>query len=128
MKLITYRALIILFAIGLCADVLAEEKKEYPHISFVGPGGGKDPVSRDQFVILVIEGPFISYDTNPIPSAGVVEYVNNLLKVKNVSYIGVHTREGIKYGDVVRAIDTLRKTNAKEVGVSMIELPVGREP
>lgn len=55
-----------------------------------------------------------------------VEYVNTLLKTKDVSYIGVYTREGVKYGDVVRAVDVLRKTNAKNIGISMTELPAGR--
>lgn len=128
MKQMTYRTLIAIFAIGLCAEVLAEEKPAYPNISFVGPGSGKKTVSRDQFVLLVVEGPFISYESQPIPSAGLVDYVNNLLKIKNVSYLGVHAREGVKYGDIIRAIDLLRKTEAKDIGVSLIELPAGREP
>ena len=128
MKLMTPRLLIALFAIGLCADVLAEEKRAYPQISFCGPGAGKTPVSRADFIILVVEGPTISYEASPIASTTVVEYVNNLLKIKNVSYLGVYIREGTKYGDVVRAIDTLRLTDAKNVGVSMVEIPVGREP
>jgi len=33
-----------------------------------------------------------------------------------------------KYGDLVRAIDVLRQTDAKNIGVSMKELPAGREP
>lgn len=121
------RALLAVVVAGLSADVLAEEKSEYPRVSLVGPGSGKNPVSRDQFILLVVEGPFISYEANPIPSEGAVDYINNLLKAKGVSYIGVHSREGVKYGDVVRAIDVLRKTNAKDIGVSMIELPAGRQ-
>jgi hypothetical protein len=128
MKLLTYRILTAVFAIGLCAEVLAEEKPAYPNIYFVGPGSGKKTISRDQFVLLVVEGPFITYEKQPIPNTGVVDYVNNLLKIKKVSYIGVHSREGVKYGDLIRAIDVLRKTNAKDIGVSMIELPAGREP
>ena len=77
---------------------------------------------------MVIEGPHISYETNQIPGTEVVEYVNKLLEVKNVSYIGVYTREGTKYGDVVRALDVLRGTKAKNIGLSMTELPLGREP
>jgi hypothetical protein len=128
MKSNTYRALLAVFAIGLGADVPAAEKRDYPQISLVGPGAGKNPVSRDQFVILVIEGPYISSDAKPIESAGVVDYVNTLLKIKNVSYLGVYMREGAKYGDLVRALDLLRKTNAKNIGVSMVEIPAGREP
>ena len=108
--------------------MLAQEKQDYPRISLCGPGGSKNPISRDEFIILVIEGPNLFYDTNPIPNADVVEFVNKLLKVKDVSYIGVYTREGTKFGQVVQALDILRKTNAKNIGVSMAELPVGRDP
>ena len=128
MKLTKYPTLLAVFAFSLCAAVRAEDKPTYPNISFVGPGSGKTTISRDQFVLLVVEGPYLSYEGQPVPSAGVVDYVNNLLKIKRVSYIGVHSREGAKYGDVVRALDLLRKTNAKDIGVSMIELPAGREP
>lgn len=123
-----YTTLIALIAVGSLADVRAADKSEFPRIAFVGPGSSAKPVPRDQFVLLVVEGPFISYEGQPIPSSGVVDYVNNLLKLKSVSYLGVHSREGVKYGEVVRALDILRKTNAKDIGVSMIELPVGREP
>jgi hypothetical protein len=128
MKLNPLRTLLAVLALGVCAEVLAQEKRDYPQISLVGPGGGKTPVSRDQFLILVIEGPYISYETKPIGAAGVVDFVNTLLKTKNVSYIGVYTREGVKYGDLIRALDALRKTNATNIGVSMLELPAGREP
>lgn len=120
--------LMAVLAVGLCSDVLAQENGEFPHIGLVGPGAGKTPVSRDQFVILVVEGPYLSYEKNQIPEGGVVEYVNALLKAKDVSYIGIYTREGVKYGDVVRAVDELRKTNAKNIGISMTELPSGRTP
>lgn len=128
MKLMTFRILIAVFAIGLYGDVFAAEKQEYPQISLCGPGGGRTPPDRDEFIILVIDGPTISSDTKPIPSAEVVEYVNKLLELKKVSYIGVYTREGTKYGDVVQAIDILRGTKAKNIGLSMKEIPVGREP
>jgi len=120
--------LIALFALGLCADVLAQEKQEFPRISLCGPGGGKNPVNPDEFIILVIEGPNLFYDTNPIPGADAVGFVNKLLKTKGVSYIGVYTREGTKFGQVVQALDVLRKTDAKNIGVSMTELPMGRDP
>lgn len=54
--------------------------------------------------------------------------MNNLLKLNKGSYLGVYSREGVKYGDVLRAIDVLRKTDAKDIGFSMIEVPAGREP
>ncbi|MEO6995047.1 MAG: hypothetical protein ABI273_15680 [Lacunisphaera sp.] len=123
-----YRILMALLAIGLCSDGLAQENGEFPRIGLVGKGAGKTPVNPDQFVILVVEGPYLSYEKNQIPEGGVVEYVNALLKTKNVSYIGIYTREGVKYGDVVRAVDELRKTNAKNIGISMTELPAGRNP
>jgi len=128
MKLMTHRMLLAVFAIGLCADVLAEEKQEYPRISLSGPGGGPSPIGREELIMLVVDGPTLSYDKNPIASTEAVEYVNKLLEVKNVSYIGVYTREGTKYGDVVRALDVLRGTKAKNIGLSMKELPLGREP
>ena len=39
-----------------------------------------------------------------------------------------YAREGIKYGDLVKAIDALRKTDAKDIAVSTVELAMGREP
>jgi hypothetical protein len=63
-----------------------------------------------------------------VPDDGLVEYVNNVLKVKGVSYLAVYVREGVKYGDVMKAIDALRKTTAKDIGVSTVELANGREP
>jgi hypothetical protein len=120
--------LIAFFALGLCAHSLADEKPAYPHIAFVGPGSGNKAVSRDQLVLLVVEGPYISCEGQPVPSNGTIDYIDSLLKNKNVSYLGVYSRAGIKYGDVVRALDVLRKTSAKEIGVSLVELPVGRDP
>ena len=128
MKPKLYPILLAVLAVGFGTAVLAGENRDYPKISLVGPGGGANPISRDQFITLVVEGPFISYEKTQIPSAGVIDYVNDLLKTKGVSYIGVYTREGVKYGDVIRTVDILRQTNAKNIGVSMIELPVGREP
>ena len=128
MKLMTTRLLIAVFALGLCADLLAEEQREYPRVSLCGPGGSKAPKTKEEYITLVIEGPSLSYEANPIPGTDVVEYVNKLLEVKNVSYIGIYTREGTKYGDVVRALDILRGTKAKNIGLSMAELPAGRQP
>ena len=122
------RLLLILLALGLGTGGLAQADSELPHLALVGQSGSKSPIDRDKLVFLVVEGPFLSYEKNPIPEGGVVEYVNTLLKNKNVSYVGVYGREGVKYGDVVRALDVLRKTNAKDIGVSMVELPAGRNP
>jgi biopolymer transport protein ExbD len=122
------RHLIALFAIGLCADALADSRKDYPQIAMVAPSSGNSPVDRERLVLLVVEGPFISHEQTPIQADRVVSYVNELLRIKGVSYVGVYSREGVKYGDVVRALDTLSLTNAKNIGVSMLELPVGKEP
>lgn len=120
--------LIAFITFGLCADLLAAEKKDHPQISLVLPSGSEGSISRDQFVTLVVEAGFISHEDKPIPADAVVAYVDNALKAQNASYIGVHIREGIKYGDVVKALDVLRHTTAKSIGVSMIELPSGRTP
>jgi biopolymer transport protein ExbD len=122
------RILMVLFVIGLCADVLAEGRTTYPQISMVAPGPAKNPVDRDKLVLLVIEGQFISHDQKPIEADRVVAYVNELLKLKGGTYVGVYPREGVKYGEVVRALDTLSLTQAKSIGVSLEELPAGREP
>jgi biopolymer transport protein ExbD len=128
MKLMTCRILIAVVAIGLCVDGLAVEKSDYPRISFSWPGQAKNPLPRDEVIFMVVEGSSLSYDGNPIPSADVVHYVNKLLDVKKVSYIGIYSREGTKYGDVVKAIDALRGTTAKNISVSMVELAAGRQP
>lgn len=128
MKSMTSRILIAVVAIGLCADGLAAEKTDYPRISFSGPSQGKNPMPRDEVIFLVVEGAALSYDANPIPDTDVVNYVNKLLDVKKVSQIGVYSREGTKYGDVIKALDTLRGTNAKNISVSMVELAAGRQP
>ena len=126
MKIMTPRLLIAVFALGLCSAVLAQENA--PRISMCGPGGTPNPLPRDQFIILVVEGPNLFYDTNPIPSTDVVDFVNKLLKTKGVSYIGVYARVGTKFGEVVQALDVLRKTDAKNIGVNMAELALGRDP
>jgi biopolymer transport protein ExbD len=122
------RILIAFLAAGLCAGAFAAEGRTYPQISLVGPSKNPSPVPRDQFVLLVVEGPLISYDKTPIAKEGVVQYVNNLLKEKNATYLGIYIREGVKYGDVMRALDQLRLTNAQSIGVNMIELAAGRDP
>jgi biopolymer transport protein ExbD len=122
-----HRILLAFFAIGLCSGMLAADQSNFAQVSLVGAGGGK-PVSREELVILVVEGPVLFSDSKPIPDAQVVEFVNGLLRAHKVSYIGVYAREGTKYGEVIHAVDTLRRTEAKNIGVSMSELPFGREP
>lgn len=65
-----YRILMALLAVGLCSDGLAQANGEFPRIGLVGAGAGKTPVSRDQFIILVVEGPYLSYEKNQIPDGG----------------------------------------------------------
>lgn len=127
MKAITYPVLMVVLATGFCAGALAASKREYPQITANFPSSGKTTVSRDEFITLVIEGATITYESNAIPATGVVDYVNNLLKTKNISQIGVYSREGASYGDVVRAMDLLRETNARNIGLSMAPLAAGRE-
>ena len=127
MKLMKCHLLVAAFALGLCADLLAGENSHYPTISMVGAGKTSSVTGRDELVILVVEGRVISHDAKVIPDAGLVDYVNSLLQVKKASYIGVYAREGVSYGDVVKALDALRKTDAKDIGVSMSVLPAGRE-
>lgn len=110
------------------ASPLVAANADYPPISIVAPGSGKSPADKAQFLILVVEGGFISCEGVPIPQAGVVGYVNGALKAKGASILGVHIRQGTKYGDVVKALDELRKTEAKSIGVSMAELAPGKDP
>jgi hypothetical protein len=70
---------------------------------------------------LVIEDVLISHEKRS------VEYIDTALKAQGASYLGVHIREGVKYGDVVRALETLRLTSAKSILVSLAELPIGRD-
>lgn len=122
-----YQILILVLVIGLGARLQASESPEYPHIALVGPGGGRNPINANEYITIVVEGPYLSCEGTQIPDATAVDYINKLLKTKGVTYIGVYPREGIKYGDLVRAIDILRRTEAKNVGVSMLELKIGRE-
>jgi biopolymer transport protein ExbD len=119
--------LLPLLALAVCADALADTKRDHPPIALVVPGNSNSSTSRDQFVFLVIEGVFISHEKRPVPSEGIVEYIDTALKAQGASYLGVHIREGVKYGDVVRALDTLRHTSAKSISVSLAELPIGRD-
>jgi biopolymer transport protein ExbD len=118
--------IVLLLALAVCADALAEAKKDYPPIALVVPSGSTGTTHRDQFLILVIEGAFISHENRPV-AGDLVEYIDAALKAQGASYLGVHIREGVKYGDVVRALDTLRHTSAKSISVSLAELPIGRD-
>jgi len=127
MKNMTCRLLVAVFAIGLGADLLASENIEPARISLAGTGGRNSKIITEDYIVLVVEGASLSYDGNPIPNTEAIDYVNKLLEVKNVSHIGVYAREGARYGDVVHALDLLRTTKAKNIGLSMNELPLGRQ-
>ena len=118
----------VLLGICLFAGALAAERAAHPPISFVLPGSGSSTVDRTQFLIVVVEPGFLSHENTPLPSDSVIAYINNALKAQGASYLGIHVRQGVRFGDLVRALDELRKTDAKSVGVSMSELPVGRDP
>ena len=122
------RLLFAVIAIGLCSELLAEERQEYPRVALCVPGGSTTPVKRDDYVILVVEGPYLSYEKSPIQYTEVVTYVNQLLSDKKVSYIGLCAREGTKFKDLIHAVDLLRETKATNIGISVKELPPGREP
>jgi biopolymer transport protein ExbD len=122
------RLFIAVLAVVLCSDLLAAEQRKFAEVTLCGAGGNTTHISQKEFVILVVQGPDLFFDKKPIPAAQVVDFVNGLLKANNLSYIGLYAREGTKYGEVVRAIDTLRATDAKNIGLSMTELPIGREP
>ena len=128
MNIMTKRLMIAALELGLCTGLLAEEKQEYAQISLCGLSGGKTTKNPSEFVTLVVEGSILFHDGTAIPSVGVVDAVNTLLKAKDTTYIGIYVREDTKYGDVVRALDALRKTNAKNIGVCMAELAYGRDP
>jgi len=128
MKTMKYRILSAVLAIGLCADLLAEDRREYPQVALCVPGGSKNPAKKDEYVVLVVEGSYLSYEKSPIQYPEVITYVNQLLSDKKVSYIGLCAREGTKFKDLIRAVDLLRETNATNIGISVKELPLGREP
>jgi hypothetical protein len=120
--------LFILLALGVSAKVIAASSPEYPPITFVAPGAGSSNVDKSKFIILVVEPGFLSHNGIPIPQGGVVAYVNSTLKAQGATFLGIHIRQGIKFGDVLKALDELRKTDTKSIGVSMVELAPGKEP
>ena len=119
---------IALLTFGLTSAAFAEQSRsQHPPISFVVPSAGTSTVSKDQFLVVVIESAHISHHGVPISADGLVDYLNETMSTENAAYIAVHIRDGVTYGDVVRSLDALRKTTAKSIAVSMKELPVGRE-
>lgn len=123
-KLIT----LALLTVGFGGSLLFAGQGDYANVVLCAQGASKNPIPKDQFITLVLDGPVIFYETTPIPDSDVLSYVNTVLESKQVSYIAVYVRQGTKYGDVVRSVDTLRKTNAKDIGMSMVELAPGQNP
>jgi hypothetical protein len=122
------RFLIALLMLCVVGSLAAKDSGENARVAFYGPGGAKGPVDDSKYLKLVLEGPNFSYDSTVIAGSEIVPFVNALLEQKGVSVIAVFVREGSTYGDVVRGIDLLRGTNAKNIGVGMRELPQGRNP
>jgi biopolymer transport protein ExbD len=118
----------LILTLSISVQALAASDTDYPPISFVGPSKAGPSIDKTQFLVLVVEQGFISHNSTPIPQGGVVNYINSTLKAQGASFLGVHIRQGIKFGDVVKALDELRKTEAKSIGVSMVELAPGKEP
>ncbi len=118
---------IALLSLGLASGAFAQEPKGHPSINFVVPSSGSSTVDKNQFVVLVIEPAYISHHGTPIPAESVAEFVNTTMTADHAPYLAVHIREGVRYGEVVNALDALSKTTAKSISVSMNELPIGRE-
>jgi len=78
--------------------------------------------------MVVVDGPILSYEGKSIPTAEVVPLLNAIMKQRKVSHIGVYVRAGSKYGEVMRAVDLLRRTDAKDIRICDREIRDGREP
>jgi len=128
MNKISFAGLSMIAVLSVFLSARAEDKHESPQVSLCGTSGYCLPARRESFVLLVLEEGALYWDKKPIPNAEVISYVNGLLKAKKVSIVGVYAREGSKFGDVVRAVDLLRGTNAEHIGVSISEIPYDREP
>ena len=122
------RFLVALLVLGAVGSLVAKDSGDNARVAFYGPGGSKQPVDDSKYLKLVLEGPNFSHDSTVVAASEIVPFVNALLEQKGVSVVAVFVREGSTYGDVVRGIDLLRGTNAKNIGVGMRELPQGRSP
>ena len=107
----------------------AQGSGEFASVSVTYPGKPTGhTLTKDEFVSLVVDGPTICHEGSAIPMEQVVSLVNGLLAEKKATYVGIYVRVGSKYGDVMRAVDLLRKTNARNIGVSSLEISGNREP
>lgn len=124
MKILT---LSVVLVSGILSPLLAASAGDYPPVSFVVPGGSNTTIDKSKYLVLVVEPGFISHENQPIAADAVAAYINTTLKDRGATMLAVHIRQGITFGDVVQALELMRKTEAKSIGVSMIELPTGKE-
>lgn len=113
-------------ALGLASLSLTAGAADYPPVSFVIPGGVSVSPEKTPPLQVIVEADGLLLENHPIPNAELVASINSALKAQGAVTIAVHIRQGIKFGDVVRAIDELRKTDAKAIGVSTVELAPGQ--
>lgn len=125
MKKITLSFVLAGFAIAVCSQLGAEQALDYAQVNFCVPSKTTKTIHKEDLVTLVIDGPVLVYDSSPIPENQVIPFVNELLANKHALYIGVYIREGTKFGDVMRAVDLLRKTNTKNIGISVAQISAG---
>ncbi len=118
----------MMFLLALGLGTAAHAATDHARIAFVKPGVAKGVVmDSSQYVKLVIEGPFVSHDKIPVSDEGLIDYVDKILKSSGATYLAIYVREGIKFGDVVRTLDSLRKTSAKDIAVNTVEIALGRD-
>lgn len=127
MKSARLTLLAALVALGFFSSLLAETH-DYPQVSLSWPSSNPPTLPRSEVLIIVVEGGLLFHEGKPLPATNTAGYVDSLLKGRHISHIGVYTRAGTKFGDVVRALDTLRATSAQAIGVSVTELAPGQEP
>jgi biopolymer transport protein ExbD len=115
------------FAFGSVSGLLAQAQPRYAPITLAIASAGKSTTTPDQVVTLVIDRSVLTYESAPITYENVVTFVDTLLATNKAGNLCVYVREGTKFGEVMTALDLLRQTSAKAIGISPTELRVGRE-
>jgi biopolymer transport protein ExbD len=123
MKLI----LVAVLAFGSVSGLLAQTSPHYAPVTLAVPSSGRPTTTPDQVVTLVIDHALVTYESNPVPYENVITFVDTLLANNKAANLLVYVRAGTKYGEAMTALDLLRQTRAKAIGISPTELPVGRE-
>jgi biopolymer transport protein ExbD len=123
MKLI----LVAVLAFGSVSGLLAQEQPRYAPLTLAVASSGKPTASPDQVVTLVVDRGLITYESTPISYENVITYVDTLLVNNKAANVLVYVRAGTKYGEAMKALDLLRQTNAKAIGINPVELSFGRE-